>query len=57
MNFYVTMGHLMATCAEKDEKMMGKELKLTRMSLTNGLRGEEECVVLCICGVHLESLR
>lgn len=57
MNFYVTMGHLMATGAEKDEKMMGKELKLTRMSLTNGLRGEEESVVLCICGVHLESLR
>lgn len=57
MNFFVTMGHLMATCAEKDVKMMGKELKLTRMSLTNGLRGEEESVVLCICGVHLESLR
>lgn len=54
MNFYVMMGYLMVICVEKDEKMMGKELKFIRMFFINGFRGEEECVVLCICGVYFE---
>lgn len=54
MNFYVMMGYLMVICVEKDEKMMGKELKFIRMFFINGFRGEEESVVLCICGVYFE---
>ena len=55
MNFRVTLWDIEAACMEEDDKMMGKELKLTGMSLTNGFRSEEESVVLRICGVHLES--